>query len=228
MDEKTLYEKIQVSVTEGDAERAGDLAREAIQSGLDPLRVLENGYTRALRTVGARWEAGELYLPEMILAAEAMKAALGVLQPEILRRGGPARAPACCVLGTVRGDIHDIGKSIVGAMLEAAGFEVVDLGTDVDTARFISAVREKRASFVGMSALLTTTMPEMKIVIDELKESGLRPAVRVVIGGAPVTREYADEIGADGFAKDGLEAMRLFQSLAAAPPAKAVAPTREA
>ncbi|MFI5184771.1 MAG: B12-binding domain-containing protein [Vicinamibacteria bacterium] len=217
MIEKGLFDAIQASVGAGDADRAADLAREAISSGLDPLRVLEDGFTPALRAVGKRWEEGDLFLPEMILAAEAMKAAMGVLQPEILRRGGARGEPLCCVMGTVKGDIHDIGKSIVAAMLEAAAFRVVDLGTDVDTDRFVGAVRDERASFVGLSALLTTTMPEMKAVIDALQEAGLRSGVRVVIGGAPVTKEYAAEIGADGFARDGIEAMRLFQGLAAPP-----------
>jgi corrinoid protein of di/trimethylamine methyltransferase len=219
MDEKTLFERMEASVAEGEKERAAELAREALREGLDPLRVLEEGFTRALRGVGARWEAGEIFLPEMILAAESMKAAMKVLQPEILRRGGSAGEPLCCVMGTVRGDIHDIGKSIVAAMLEAVGFRVVDLGTSVGAERFVAAVRAEKASFLGLSALLTTTMPEMKTVVEALVAAGLRPGVRVVIGGAPVTGAYASEIGADGFAKDGLEAMRLFQKLAARPPA---------
>jgi len=219
MDQAKLFESIKESVTNGEAEQAAALARDALAAGSDPVRMLEDGFTPALRAVGARWEAGEIFLPEMMLAAEAMKAALRVLQPEILRRGGSTGAQRCCVMGTVKGDIHDIGKSIVAAMLEAAGFEVVDLGTDVEPERFVRAVREKRASFVGLSALLTTTMPEMKAVIDALRDAGLRSGLRIVIGGAPVTREYAEEIGADGFAKDGLEAMRLFQRLAAPPAA---------
>ncbi|HET7294805.1 MAG TPA: cobalamin-dependent protein [Vicinamibacteria bacterium] len=210
-----LLARIDATVADGDAEGSSALARQALQAGEDPLRVLEDGFTAALRRVGERWEAGDLYLPEMILAAEAMKAALAVLQPEIQRRGGAPAAPRCCVLGTVKGDIHDIGKSIVGSMLEAAGFRVVDLGTDVPADRFVAAVREERAGFVGLSALLTTTMPEMRTVVDALAAAGLRSAVRVVIGGAPVTSEYAQEIGADGFARDGLTAMRLFQALAA-------------
>ena len=216
MDDRALLEAIRASVMEGEPERAAELAREAVGAGLEPLRVLEDGFTAALRAVGARWEAGELFLPEMILGAEAMKAAMAVLQPEILRRVGTIGEPRCCVLGTVKGDIHDIGKSIVAAMLEAAGFRVVDLGTDVASESFVKAVRAEKASFVGLSALLTTTMPEMKTVVKALTEAGLRSGLRVVIGGAPVTSEYASEIGADGFAKDGLEAMRLFQRLAAA------------
>jgi 5-methyltetrahydrofolate--homocysteine methyltransferase len=221
MEQTALFARIQASVAEGDAEAAAALAREALGTDLDPVVVLEDGFTRALRGVGERWESGDVYLPEMILAAEAMKAALAVLQPEILRRGGSRGDPLCCVMGTVKGDIHDIGKSIVGAMLEAAGFRVVDLGTDVATERFVHAVRDEKASFVGLSALLTTTMPEMRAIVLALTEAGLRAGVRVVIGGAPVTREYAAEIGADGFAKDGLEAMRLFQNLAARPRASA-------
>jgi trimethylamine corrinoid protein len=137
MGNKEWFDSIRASVVDGDSERAAALARAAVADGLDPLHVLEAGFTEALRGVGARWEAGDLYLPEMLLAAEAMKAALAVLQPEILRRGGTLREPLCCVMGTVKGDIHDIGKSIVGAMLEASGFRVVDLGTDVDTGRFV-------------------------------------------------------------------------------------------
>ena len=216
MDDKELYGAIRASVAEGDAERAAALARDAIVAGKDPFQLLEAGYTEALRAVGARWEAGDLYLPEMLLAAEAMKQALAVLQPEILRRGGGARQPLCCVMGTVKGDIHDIGKSIVAAMLEAAGFRVVDLGTDVGSEAFVAAVRAEAAQFLGLSALLTTTMPEMKAVVDALEKEGLRRAVRVVIGGAPVTEEYARTIGADGFAKDALEAMRVVKRLAGA------------
>lgn len=219
VDETPLFARIRASIAEGDAEAAAALAREALRTDLDPLVVLEDGFTGALRGVGERWESGDVYLPEMILAAEAMKAAMAVLQPEILRRGGSKGDPLCCVMGTVKGDIHDIGKSIVAAMLEAAGFRVVDLGTDVGTERFVDAVRDEKASFLGLSALLTTTMPEMKAIVLALTEAGLRAGVRVVIGGAPVTREYAAVIGADGFAKDGIEAMRLFQSLASHPPA---------
>jgi 5-methyltetrahydrofolate--homocysteine methyltransferase len=216
MEHKQLFDAIRASVTEGEAERAEALAREALRGGLDPIHVLEAGFTEALRGVGARWEEGEIYLPEMLLAAEAMKAALGVLQPAILEQGGARREPMCCVMGTVKGDIHDIGKSIVAAMLEAAGFRVVDLGTDVDTGRFVAAVRDEGAAFLGLSALLTTTMPEMKVVVDALEQAGLRRSVKVIIGGAPVTPDYARTIGADGFAKDGLEAMRVVQGLASA------------
>jgi corrinoid protein of di/trimethylamine methyltransferase len=185
-------------VEEGDADRARSLAARALRAGLDPLRVLEEGYTRALQGVGERWEAGDLFLPEMILAAEAMKAAMAVLQPKLREREGFAERSRRCVLGTVRGDSHDIGKHIVAALLEASGFEITDLGTDVEPARFVRALRETGAEYLGLSALLTTTMPEMKAVLDALREAGLRERVRVAIGGAPATQRYADEIGADG------------------------------
>jgi corrinoid protein of di/trimethylamine methyltransferase len=214
MSQTPLFEKIHAAITDGDSDQARELARQSLAAGLDPLAVLEKGYTRALQSVGSRWEAGELFLPEMILAAEAMKAAMEILQPKIRERQGGAEKDWRCVLGTVKGDIHDIGKSIVGALLEASGFRVVDLGTDVDPERFVAAVRDQQAGFVGLSALLTTTMPQMKRVIEALAHAGLRSQVRIAVGGAPVTREFAREIGADGYAEDGLGAMRLFRSFA--------------
>lgn len=214
MDPK-LLEQMRESVVQGDADRAGALAAEGLRAGLDPLAILEDGYTSALRTVGSCWEKGELYLPEMILAAEAVKAAMAVLKPALRATVVPGAVQAPCVLGTVKGDIHDIGKNIVGTMLEAFGFTIVDLGTDVDRARFVSAVRETGAGLVGISALLTSTIPEMRSVIDALREAGLRSRVRIAVGGAPVTPVFAKEIGADGTAGDGVSALRLFQRLAA-------------
>ena len=215
MNQKTIFQRIDASVFEGDAARARLLAGEALQAGLDPLFILEKCYTKALRDVGDRWEQGEFFLPEMILAAEAVKGAMQVLKPR--RRAAAANEDrSTCELGTVRGDIHDIGKNIIGTMLEAFGFTVVDLGTDVGAERFVGAVRETGAGLVGLSALLTSTMPEMKTVMQALVDAGLRSRVRVAIGGAPVTMKFAEEIGADGYADDGAEALRLFQRLAAA------------
>lgn len=221
MSDKDLFERIRLCVEEGDAEEARRLAAGGLAAGVDPVRLLEDGFTRALQGVGARWETGEIYLPEMILSAEAMKAAMAVLKPRLTEVQGSACPSLRCVMGTVRGDIHDIGKSIVGALLEASGFAILDLGTDVEPSRFVRAIRETGAGFLGLSALLTTTMPEMKEVLGALEEAGLRERVRVAIGGAPVTRQFADEIGADGYAEDGLGAMRLFQRLAADSPAAA-------
>ena len=214
MDPNLLYERMRASVAQGDADRAGALAAEGLRAGLDPLTLLESGFTTALRTVGDCWERGELYLPEMILAAEAVKAAMVVLKPALRAQVAPGAVQAPCVLGTVKGDIHDIGKNIVGTMLEAFGFTIVDLGTDVDPARFVSAVRETGAGLVGISALLTSTIPEMRSVVEALREAGLRSRVRIAVGGAPVTPVFAKEIGADGTAGDGISALRLFQRLA--------------
>ena len=228
MNQKTLFQKIDASVFEGDAARARLLACEALQAGLDPLFILEKCYTKALRDVGDRWERGELFLPEMILAAEAVKGAMQVLKPR-LRAAAADGERSTCVLGTVNGDIHDIGKNIIGTMLEAFGFTVVDLGTDVAAERFVGAVRETGAGLVGLSALLTSTMPEMKTVMQALVDAGLRSRVRVAIGGAPVNPRFAEEIGADGYADDGGEALRLFQRLAAAEaPAAGSAPVHGA
>lgn len=223
MDERRLFDRIGDSVMQGDAAAARALAAEALDTGADPIAVLEKGFTPALRSVGDCWERGDLYLPEMILAAEAVKAALGVLKPRLLARAGSGSRGAVCVLGTVKGDIHDIGKNVVGTLLEAFGFNIVDLGTDVECGRFVGAVRESGASLVGLSALLTSTMPQMQNVIGALRDAGLRPRVRVAVGGAPVTPAYAAEIGADGYAEDGITALRLFQKLAAAMAATAAA-----
>ncbi len=217
MGDGLLFERMQAAVTEGDADRARALAEEALRAGLDPIEVLERGYTSALRTVGDGWARGDVYLPEMMLSAEAVKAALHALTPALRARSAPSDASALCVLGTVQGDIHDIGKNIVGTLLEAFGFLIVDLGTDVAPERFVAAVRETGAGLVGLSALLTSTMPGMKAVLDALEEAGLRSRVRVAVGGAPITPAFARDIGADGFAEDGVSALRLFQSLAAAP-----------
>ncbi len=225
MDGERLYDRIRDAVMQGDAAAARALAAEALSAGADPIMVLEKGFTPALRSVGDCWERGDLYLPEMILAAEAVKAALGVLKPHIRARAGSGADGAVCVLGTVKGDIHDIGKNIVGTLLEAFGFSIVDLGTDVDPGRFVGAVRDNGASLVGLSALLTSTMPQMGVIIEALREAGLRTDVRVAVGGAPVTPAYAAEIGADGYAEDGISALRLFQKLAAATSATAAGRT---
>ncbi len=211
MDEDALYGKISISIAEGDGDLARQLAEQGLKHGISPLDLIEKAYTPALHDVGSRWATGELFLPEMILAAEAVKGAMRVLKSAIQKQDGSPRAAHYCVLGTVKGDIHDIGKSIVASLVEAVGFNVVDLGTDVDAARFVDAIRETNARLLGLSALLTTTMAQMKTVMDALEEAGLRNQVRVAVGGAPLSQAFADEIGADGYAKDGLSAMHLFE-----------------
>ncbi|MDH5567667.1 MAG: corrinoid protein [Myxococcales bacterium] len=214
MAENEIYEDIKQCIADGDEAWACELAQQGLDQGLSALDLIENGFTPALRAVGDRWDSGTIYLPEMILAADAMKSAMRVLQPSLQKERPGAQEAKSCVVGTVKGDIHDIGKSIVGALVEASGLNVIDLGTNVETARFVSAVRESGACVVGLSALLTTTMAEMKSVIAALEKAGLRGQVRVAVGGAPVTQAFADEIGADGYAEDGMSAMHLIQNLA--------------
>ena len=219
-------ERLRASVLRGDADEASALVAEALDGGADPLALLDEGLTPALRSVGDCWERGEVYLPEMILSAEAVKSALAVLKPRLAARGGAGAGGAVCVLGTVRGDIHDIGKNIVGTLLEAFGFTVVDLGIDVAPERFVEAVGKSGARLVGLSALLTSTMPHMKTVIDALRDAGQRGRLRIAVGGAPVTPAFAIAIGADGTAEDGAAALRLFQALDASLTGTAAATAR--
>ena len=214
MADNEIYEDIKQCIADGDEVLACELAQQGLDQGVSPLDLIEKGFTPALRAVGDRWDTGSIFLPEMILSAEAMKAAVRALQPALQKDGTGAHEVKSCVVGTVKGDIHDIGKSIVGALVEAAGLNVIDLGTNVETERFVSAAREQGSCVIGLSALLTTTMAEMKSVLDELTNAGLREQVRVAVGGAPVTQAFAEEIGADGYAEDGMSAMHLIQELA--------------
>ncbi|HEX16246.1 MAG TPA: cobalamin-binding protein, partial [Deltaproteobacteria bacterium] len=165
----------------------------------------------AMEIVGREYEEGERYVPEMLISAEAMKAAMGVLRPRLVETG--VRLKGKVVIGTVEGDLHDIGKNLVAMMLEGAGFEVIDLGVEVTAERFVQAVREHKPDVLGMSALLTTTMIHMPEVIEALKEAGLREEVKVIVGGAPVTQEYAEKIGADGYAPDAASAVEVVKRL---------------
>jgi trimethylamine corrinoid protein len=214
MADNEIYEEIMQCIADGDDNLACELAQRGIDQGVNPLDLIDKGFTPALRAVGERWDAGAIFLPEMILSADAMKAAVRALQPALQKDGAAAHEIKTCVVGTVKGDIHDIGKSIVGALVEAAGLNVIDLGTNVETESFVNAASEQGTCVIGLSALLTTTMVEMKNVLDELTEAGLRDHVRVAVGGAPVTRAFAEEIGADGYAEDGMSAMKLIQDLA--------------
>ncbi len=215
MADNEIYQEIMQCIADGDENLACELAQRGLDQGVSPLDLIEKGFTPALRAVGDRWDTGSIFLPEMILSADAMKAAVRALQPALQKDGAGAYEVKSCVVGTVKGDIHDIGKSIVGALVEAAGLNVVDLGTNVETADFVSAAREQGTCVIGLSALLTTTMVEMKSVLDALAKAGLREQVRVAVGGAPVTKAFAEEIGADGYAEDGMSAMKLIQDLAA-------------
>lgn len=201
------------SVIEGEIEQAAELARQALAEGLDPLLAIEEGYARGIREVGERFARGEYFLPHLAMGAEAMKAGMAVLEPELARRQAERSTLGRVVIGTVAGDIHEIGKTLVGTMLAANGFTVTDLGVNVPTERFVEAVREQQAHILGLSALLTTTMLAQREVIAALEAAGLRASVKVMVGGAPVTQAWAEEIGADGFAEDAVGAVRKAREL---------------
>ncbi len=207
MDARDLPHEQRQAILAGDTERAVELAREALATGADILACVDDGFVAGIREVGRLWAEGEYFLPELVQGAEAMKAAMAVLRPE-LRKSEPERERRTrVVLGTVQGDIHDIGKSLVGTVLEANGFDVVDLGSDVPGEVFVDQVAQDGARILGLSALLTTTMSGQGRVIELLKERGLRDDVFVLVGGAPVTHRFAAEIGADGYAANAMAAL---------------------
>lgn len=211
-----LLEAMRQSVIDGDADAAATLAARAVEEGMDPLVAIDDGYVPGLRHVGDRFACGDMFLPDMMLAARAMKGAVAVLEPEMNRRASQRQVLGRVVIGTVRGDIHEIGKNLVGMMLSASGFEVHDLGVDVPFERFVEKAREVHADIVGVSALLTTTMTGQRNVVNALAEAGLRPGVRVIVGGAPVTSGWAAEIGADGYSEDAVGAVALARQLVGA------------
>jgi 5-methyltetrahydrofolate--homocysteine methyltransferase len=200
-------------IVEGNANQVQRKTQEALEAGLQPEIILKEAMIAAMTEVGRRFQAGEYYVPEMLIAARAMKVGTQVLKPHL--QNAPVESAGKVVLGTVKGDLHDIGKNLVGMMLEGAGFQIVDLGTDVAPEKFVDAVRASGANLIGMSALLTTTMPNMKSVIEALDQAGLRGKVKVMVGGAPLTDEFARHIGADGYSPDASRAVALAKSLVA-------------
>ena len=211
-----LIAAMRQSVVDGDPDRAAELAVQALAEGMDPLVAIEEGYVPGLRDVGEQFSCGEMYLPEMMLAARAMQKAVTVLEPEMAKTAQQRQVTGRVVIGTVKGDIHEIGKSLVAMMLSADGFEVHDLGVDVAPERFVAKAQEVGADIVAVSALLTTTMTGQRTVIDALADAGLRPGVKVLVGGAPVTRAWADQIGADGYGEDAVGAVRVARGLVGA------------
>ncbi len=201
------------AIIDGAADKAAAAVQTALDAGVDPGVLLNDGMIVAMTEVGKLFEEGEYFVPEMLISAKAMQAGLGILKPRLVKES--YKSAGKVVAGTVKGDLHDIGKNLVCMMLEGAAFEIIDLGSDVPPQKFVDAVREHNAEFIAMSALLTTTMPNMKTTIEALEEAGLRSKVKVLIGGAPVTSQYAKEIGADGFAPDASRAVALAKSLTA-------------
>jgi corrinoid protein of di/trimethylamine methyltransferase len=203
------------AVLAGDREGAVRLAREALDRGDDVLDLIENGFSRGIRKAGELWEKGEYFLPELAFSAESMKAAMDVLRPALLARSAREKSKGTIVIGTIQGDIHDIGKTLVATMLAANGYRVIDLGADVPYEKFIDEAAKSEANVVCMSALLTTTMVGQQEVIRRLRDAGLRDRVKVLVGGAPTSPAWAGEIGADGHADNAVDAVRMADSLLA-------------
>lgn len=203
------------ALIEGDMDLTVNCTRQALEEGLEPLTIIDQGLIPGMNVVGERFESGDYFLPNLIISAEAMKQAMELLEPELRARQQERKSAGKVVIGTVHGDIHEIGKSLVGTMLSANGFQVYDLGVDVPVEKFVAAVQENHANLVGLSALLTTTMGKQKEVITALQNAGLRQQVKVMVGGAPVTRSWATEIGADGYAEDAIGAVALAKQLSA-------------
>ena len=211
-----IYKKLAQAVIEGEPEDAEELAKKALEQGADPLACINEGLMRGIQEVGDLFSKGEYYLPELIIGADAMKAALDILEPALM--GDQKReVVGNVVLGTVAGDLHEIGKTLVGTMLTANGFKVTDIGVDKKPEEFIAAIKETNAEIVGASALLTTTMLQQEKLIQALEEAGVRDQVKVMIGGAPVTEEFAKKIGADGYAEDAISAVNIAFRLVDAP-----------
>jgi corrinoid protein of di/trimethylamine methyltransferase len=211
-----IFEKLAQAVIDGEEEEAVGLAKQALDQELDPLACITNGLTKGIQQVGELFASGEYYLPELIIGADAMKAALEILEPALT--GDQQREiVGRVVIGTVEGDLHEIGKTLVGTMLTANGFKVIDIGVDKSNEEFVTAIKENDATIVGASALLTTTMIQQQKLIESIKEAGLGKQVKVMVGGAPVTQKYAEQIGADGYAEDAISAVDLAFRLADAP-----------
>jgi corrinoid protein of di/trimethylamine methyltransferase len=208
-----VLNQLQQAVIAGDPEQARELAAQALAANIAPLDAIDQALNPGMQIVGDKYECGDYFIPDLMMAAEAMKAAMEELEPELMARQEQRQILGTVVIGTVAGDIHEIGKSLVATMLSAAGFQVHDLGVDVPVDRFVEQVKETRANVVGLSALLTTTMRNQEAVIEALQEAGLREGVKVVIGGAPASPEWAETIGADGYAENANEAVGVVKQL---------------
>ena len=210
----TIYEELSTAILEGNNEITPTLVQKGLDEGLVPKDILDHGLVAGMNEVGARFKAGDMYVPEVLMSAEAMQAGLKILRPFLVSSG--AQLIGKIVLGTVKGDLHDIGKNLVGMMCEGAGFEVIDLGFNVEPERFVEATKEHQPQIVGLSALLTTTMRAMAHTIKALEEAGLRDKVKIMVGGAPVDAEFSRRIGADGYGSNAPAGVDLAKSFVGA------------
>ena len=210
-----FLKQITASLVDSDPDATAELTRQAIGAGMEPMTIIDGGLVPGMDIVGEKFRTGEYFLPHLIIAAGGMKQSMELLEPELQRRGEKAQTLGTAVIGTVKGDIHEIGKSLVATMIAANGFQVHDLGVDVPTEAFIAKVKETGANLLGLSALLTTTMTAQREVIEALEEAGIRDQVKVMVGGAPVSQEWVKTIGADGYAEDAVGAVELCKELVA-------------
>ena len=215
MDETAIFEIMEAAIVEGDAEKAREGAQEAVRQGLDPLEVIELGLSKGMTVVGDSFECGDAFLPELLMAAETFNAAMEILKPEIEAQKKQLAKTGTVVIATVKGDLHNIGKNIVAMILSTRGFNVVDLGIDVPSLEIIEGARKARADIIALSCLMTTTMQNQREVLAALRELNVRDKYRVIVGGGPVTQGWADEIGADGYASNAIEAVTLVKNLMA-------------
>ncbi|HAM39381.1 MAG TPA: cobalamin-binding protein [Elusimicrobia bacterium] len=202
---------ISENLINGKAPKVKELVQQALNEAVEPSNILKEGLIAGMDIVGAKFKAGEFYIPEVLIAARAMHSGMEILKPQLIKSG--AKSSGRFAVGTVKGDVHDIGKNLVAMMMEGAGFEIIDLGTDVSPEKFVDAAKNKGVQVIGMSSLLTTTMPVMKVTIEALKIAGLKDKIKTIIGGAPVTQSYADEIGADAYASDAASAVDKVKEL---------------
>jgi 5-methyltetrahydrofolate--homocysteine methyltransferase len=213
----TNLEKLSKSVMDGDIDTVKFLVKESLKNGVNPLEIVDKGLAKGIRTVGERYGKGEIFLTELLMGAEAMKVGMEIISPEIKKQKKELKKVGSIIIGTVAGDIHDLGKNIVAALFSAHGFDVVDLGVDVPNQKFIDKVKEIKPDILGLSALMTSTIPKQRELINLLKSSGLRDKVKVMIGGAAVNEDYARDIGADGYAENANDAVVKAKTLVVSP-----------
>jgi corrinoid protein of di/trimethylamine methyltransferase len=213
MDQKEILENLSMAIIEGDEDKAKEYANEVLQNKIDPLKAVEQGLSKGMVTLGERFEKGEVFLPDLLIAADAFNVAIELLKPAMEAQKKQVVKAGTVLIGTVNGDVHGIGKNIVAIVLEAYGFEVVDIGVDNPSLKFIEEAQKVKADVIGLSSLMTTTMPAQKEVIDILKEMDLRKKYFVIVGGGPVTKEWADKIGADGYARSAFQAVEVIKRL---------------